>query len=128
MQRWIAICAAAVALWVTVPGERAAALCVGPGQTPPELRAQTLDGDPVSLEDYQGKVVLLAFWASWCSRCREEIAFLKKLSARFSDGVVVLAINQEAEELSSCRSRSRSSSTRTWRPGEPTASTPCRRT
>ena len=99
MKRWIAICAAAVALGVTMPGGRAAALCVGPGETPPELTAQTLDGERVSLKDYQGKVVFLAFWASWCSRCPEEIAFLKKLSARFSDDLVVLAVNQEGEEL-----------------------------
>jgi thiol-disulfide isomerase/thioredoxin len=58
-----------------------------------------LDGERVSLKDYQGKVVFLAFWASWCSRCPEEIAFLKKLSARFSDDLVVLAVNQEGEEL-----------------------------
>jgi peroxiredoxin len=86
--------------WITAPGNRAAALCIRAGQIPPEITAQTLDGNPALLSDYRGKVVFLAFWASWCSRCREGLAFLKGLSGRFSDDVVVLAINQEAEDIS----------------------------
>jgi len=58
-----------------------------------------MDGKQVTLADYEGKVVMMVFWASWCSRCREEMAFLQDLSGRLSDDTVVLAINQETENV-----------------------------
>jgi hypothetical protein len=35
------------------------------GKIPPELEAEDLDGKPMKLSDYRGKVVLLDFWGSW---------------------------------------------------------------
>ncbi len=35
------------------------------GQAPPEFTLPGLDGKPVSLSQFQGRVVLLYFWASW---------------------------------------------------------------
>jgi thiol-disulfide isomerase/thioredoxin len=52
----------------------------------------------VALADYEGEVVMMVCWASWCSRCREEMAFLQDRSGRLSDDTVVLAINQETED------------------------------
>ena len=45
-----------------LPGERAAAFTL-----------PTLDGGKARLADYQGKVVLVYFWATWCPYCRREL-------------------------------------------------------
>ena len=39
----------------------------------------TFDGDPLTLADYEGKWVLLNFWATWCAPCRKEMPMLSEL-------------------------------------------------
>ena len=49
------------------------------GFTAPGFTLQNLDGSPVNLSDFRGKVVLLNFWATWCGPCKKEIPALKRL-------------------------------------------------
>lgn len=51
-------------------------------------------GDKVTLEDFDGKVVLLNFWASWCPPCLRELPSINTLQASLgSDKFTVIALN-----------------------------------
>ena len=57
------------------------------------FRLKNLEGKEVRLEDYQGKVILLDFWASWCPPCKKEIPDLVKLYNRYQGkGFVVIGV------------------------------------
>lgn len=42
------------------------------------------NGEPVTLDEFKGKVVYLDVWASWCGPCRAEFPFSKQLQERLS--------------------------------------------
>ncbi|GLW08865.1 hypothetical protein Misp01_39950 [Microtetraspora sp. NBRC 13810] len=48
----------------------------------PVVEGQSLDGAAVSLAAHKGKVVVLNFWASWCSPCVAEAPVLKDVAAK----------------------------------------------
>lgn len=50
-------------------------------------------GAPLSLSQYKGKVVLLDFWATWCTGCKVEIPWYMQFSDKYKrDGLVVLGV------------------------------------
>jgi peroxiredoxin len=60
----------------------------------------TIDGKTVSLSDYLGKkVILLNFWATWCTPCKHELPHLQALYEKHKDeGLVVLGIAIDGPE------------------------------
>ncbi len=57
---------------------------------------EMLSGKPAHLADFQGKVVVLNLWATWCGPCRIEIPHLIELSKEFKDrGVEVIGLTTE---------------------------------
>jgi len=60
----------------------------------PELTLSDLDGVEHSLESYQGTVVLVNLWATWCPPCKAEMPTLKAyFEAHQADGFTTIAIN-----------------------------------
>ena len=60
----------------------------------PKLDGTTLDGKALDVTDYQGKVVVLNFWGSWCGPCRAEAKHFQKVSQETADqGVQFVGIN-----------------------------------
>ena len=62
-----------------------------------DFTLQGLEGKPISLSDYKGKVVFIDFWATWCPPCRLSIPYVEKLYEQYKDNedFVVLGINLE---------------------------------
>ncbi len=50
-----------------------------------ELMPITLNENPVSLADLQGKVTLLNFWATWCGPCRAELPEIAEIGEEYED-------------------------------------------
>jgi cytochrome c biogenesis protein CcmG, thiol:disulfide interchange protein DsbE len=72
-------------------------LTVVPVQTTfpsPELTLTDLQGATRSLADYEGQVVLVNLWATWCPPCKAEMPTLQAYHDKYADrGFTVIAIN-----------------------------------
>lgn len=57
------------------------------------------DMGKLNLSDFQGKVVYLDFWASWCGPCRASFEWLNEAHEKYADkGLVVIAVNVDKEK------------------------------
>ena len=66
------------------------------GEAAPDFQLEDTHGNPVSLSNLRGKVVLVNFWATWCPPCIEEMPSMERLNEIMSgDDFVMLAINTE---------------------------------
>lgn len=54
--------------------------------------------EQASLADFQGKVILIEFWASWCSPCIQSMLHLKALQEQFGAELVIIAVSNEKVE------------------------------
>lgn len=65
----------------------------------PPFAVTTMDGKRISLDDLQGKVVLIDFWATWCGPCREALPHVKAIAKKFEgQPITVLSVSLDTDE------------------------------
>ncbi|NJN65375.1 MAG: TlpA family protein disulfide reductase [Chloroflexaceae bacterium] len=84
-----------VAIWLVVGGQGAAMPAAPESRRPaPDFTLPTTDGGEVRLADYQGKIILVNFWGSWCGPCVHEMPELQAAYEQLREqGLVVIGIN-----------------------------------
>ena len=67
------------------------------GTAAPEFIVQDSDRK-VDLRDFQGKILVLNFWATWCAPCVEEMPSLVQLQQRLKDkGITVVGVSIDVD-------------------------------
>jgi peroxiredoxin len=67
-------------------------------KTAPDFSRVDASGHKVQLSKYKGKVVLLDFWATWCTGCKEEIPWFVEFAARYrKNGLAVLGVSMDED-------------------------------
>jgi peroxiredoxin len=65
----------------------------------PSFAVTTTDGRVIAMDDLQGKVVLLDFWATWCEPCREAMPHIRNVAKKFQgQPLVILSVSLDADE------------------------------
>ena len=79
---------------LTLASAGAAAALPAMGAAAPDFAAKSDSGRNVRLSELRGQVVLINFWASWCSPCRQELPLLNKIYTQYRNaGFMLLAVN-----------------------------------
>ena len=102
MQRiaWIAICLSILSLSCDKKNNNKVTPQVKIGELVPDIKLANLDGTTVQLSNYFGSVILLEFWATWCSDCKEvlpQIQTLCETSRGTGYSVVTVSVDTKPE-------------------------------
>ncbi len=74
------------------------------GGPAPDFWFETAQGQVTFLSDFRGKIVLVNFWATWCTYCRMQMPYIEQVYEEWSgEELVVLAINvgESSEDVAS---------------------------
>ncbi len=67
------------------------------GKMAPSFELQTLDGKPVTLDEFRGKPVLINFWSTWCEPCKYEYDLLQQAAKAYGPSVQFLGVVYQDE-------------------------------
>ncbi|HEX4546555.1 MAG TPA: TlpA disulfide reductase family protein [Candidatus Acidoferrum sp.] len=59
----------------------------------PEFKLTGVDGKPLSVSDFKGKVMLVNFWATWCGPCRAEVPDLVELQNKYKERLQIIGLD-----------------------------------
>lgn len=64
----------------------------------PDFTLTDLNGQTLSLADFEGKVIFLNFWATWCPPCRQEIPGFIEIYEKYKEkGLVIIGVSVDRE-------------------------------
>jgi thiol-disulfide isomerase/thioredoxin len=65
----------------------------------PDFTLADIDGQPRSIRSWEGKSMIVNFWATWCAPCRREIPLLKKIQAEHgAEGFQIVGVAVDFRE------------------------------
>lgn len=59
----------------------------------PDFTFYDIDGNPHTLSEFEGKPVILNFWASWCGPCKSEMPDIEAAYQEYGDEIQFLLVN-----------------------------------
>lgn len=91
----VAAIAASVVIFKVVPESMERRAYVQVRREVGPFSIQTLDGKTVTSDELKGRVVVLSFWATWCTPCHQELTKIAEVQERYRDNpnVLILAVD-----------------------------------
>ena len=71
---------------------------------PVDFSLVRLDAKIIRLSEYQGKIVFLNFWATWCAPCRIEMPAMQKLHDKYKDqnfAMIAVSLKENVQQVRS---------------------------
>jgi len=83
---------------VAAAADQAGLYSVNERKTAPHFVLQDASGKTAKFEEYRGKVVLLDFWATWCTGCKKEIPWFSEFQKTYGPkGFAVVGVSMDQE-------------------------------
>jgi peroxiredoxin len=96
---FVAAIGLAAALYLSFHRRVASTVASHSASLAPTIDLTDLNGNPINPSTYKGKVVLINFWAAWCTPCREEIPQFMTLENKYrSRGFQAVGISMDDPE------------------------------
>src|SRR3984957_7084415 len=92
----VLLAVAAIAPAAEQPGIRAALVPAAERQPAADFALLDASGKTAKLKDYRGQVVLLDFWATWCTGCKKEIPWFSEFHRKYgAQGFAVVGVSMD---------------------------------